>query len=272
MKKKIITVVMIMVLSFVLCGCMSYEQNIIIKDDGSASMEISFMINKDALDQLSAMNGETPNDTLGSDEYTVVNIDGVNYYKVSESVDFENVDLMNVAFKNNDSGMHGFYASKDSVRFAYSASDDSVYQEVDDKQMDSTNDIGSILEYKFNITMPNEIIKTSKNAVISEDGKTATFNITGDDIESVKEIMVSTKEEKTAPKITGVKNKGVYKKSVRVKATDKSGIKEAKYKFNDGKYYKFNYVNGKKFTKKGKYTVYATDLYGNKRVVKFTIK
>ncbi len=71
--------------------------------------------------------------------------------------------------------------------------------------------------------------------------------------------------DKSTPKVSGVKNKAVYRKAVKVKFTDDTGIKTLT-------------LNGKKFKnnstikKKGKYTLVAVDKAGRKTTVSFTIK
>lgn len=72
--------------------------------------------------------------------------------------------------------------------------------------------------------------------------------------------------DRTAPKITGVVNGKTYKKKVTVKATDNvSGI--SKITLN-GKKIK----SGTKVSKKGSYTLKATDKAGNVKTIKFKIK
>lgn len=69
----------------------------------------------------------------------------------------------------------------------------------------------------------------------------------------------------TAPVVKGVKNKKVYKKAVKIRVSDKQGLKSIKL---NGKKIK----TGKTVKKKGKYTLMAIDRAGNKTVVKFTVK
>lgn len=71
--------------------------------------------------------------------------------------------------------------------------------------------------------------------------------------------------DKTAPTVRGVKNKGVYKKPVTIKVSDKSGIKSIKL---NGK----SIQSGKCITKAGKYKLVVTDKAGNQRVVNFRKK
>lgn len=68
------------------------------------------------------------------------------------------------------------------------------------------------------------------------------------------------------PKVTGVKNKKTYKKTVKIKFSDKgSGIKSAKL---NGKKIK----SGKKVSKAGKYKLVVIDKAGNKTTITFTMK
>jgi len=71
--------------------------------------------------------------------------------------------------------------------------------------------------------------------------------------------------DKTAPKVTGVKNNKLYKKAVTIKVTDKNGVKSVTL---NGKSIK----SGKKVSKKGSYTLVAKDVAGNKTTIKFKIK
>lgn len=71
--------------------------------------------------------------------------------------------------------------------------------------------------------------------------------------------------DKTAPKVTGVKNNKTYKKAVTIKVTDKNGVKSITL---NGKKIK----SGKKVSKNGSYKLVATDKAGNTKTIKFKIK
>lgn len=85
--------------------------------------------------------------------------------------------------------------------------------------------------------------------------------------DTVKLWYINLSPDTTAPAVSGVKNKGIYKKSVSFVVRDtQSGVRAA-------------VVNGKKITagkkytvKRGTYTVRARDKANNLRVVKFTVK
>lgn len=77
--------------------------------------------------------------------------------------------------------------------------------------------------------------------------------------------LVTFRIDKTAPKVTGVKNNKTYKNAVTVKVTDKNGVKSVTL---NGKKIK----SGKKVSKKGSYKLAAKDVAGNKKTVAFKIK
>lgn len=102
-------------------------------------------------------------------------------------------------------------------------------------------------------------VSVSKNTIIT---LRTTFG------DTVKMTYVKVVYDKTVPSISGVKNKGVYKKSASFSVVDKqSGVKAATL---DGKSIKAN----RKYTvkKKGSHVVRARDNNGNLRVIKFTVK
>lgn len=72
------------------------------------------------------------------------------------------------------------------------------------------------------------------------------------------------------PTVKGVKNNKTYKKKVKFKVSDKSGIK--KVTLNNKKIKVSKAKKGYTVKKKGKYTLIVWDKVGNKRVVKFRIK
>lgn len=76
---------------------------------------------------------------------------------------------------------------------------------------------------------------------------------------------VSFQIDKTAPKVTGVKNNKTYKSAVTVHVTDKNGIKSITL---NGKKIK----SGKQISKNGSYRLVAKDAAGNKTIVRFRIK
>ena len=95
---------------------------------------------------------------------------------------------------------------------------------------------------------------------------TITFTGTGAWIGSVtKTFKISKNRDKTKPTVKGVKNNKTYKRAVKIRFFDKSGIKKATL---NGKKIK----SGKKVKKKGKYKLIVIDNAGNKTIIKFKIK
>ena len=83
----------------------------------------------------------------------------------------------------------------------------------------------------------------------------------------------STKKDKKKPTVKGVKNNKTYKKTVKIKVSDKSGIKKVTLngkKMKVSKFKKGYKITRKKSTKN--YILKVWDKAGNKRVVKFKIK
>ena len=81
---------------------------------------------------------------------------------------------------------------------------------------------------------------------------------------------VTSKKDKKKPTVKGVKNNKTYKKKVKFKVSDKSGIK--KVTLNNKKIKVSKATKGYTVKKRGKYTLRVWDKAGNNRVVKFKIK
>ncbi|MDD6069539.1 MAG: hypothetical protein PUC12_01820 [Clostridiales bacterium] len=104
----------------------------------------------------------------------------------------------------------------------------------------------------------NSILKTEAN------GGTYDVNNPENNISNVK------KKDTKKPTVKGVKNNKAYKKSVKFKVSDKSGIK--KVTLNKKKIKVSKAKKGYTVKKKGKYTMKVWDKAGNVRTVKFKIK
>lgn len=92
----------------------------------------------------------------------------------------------------------------------------------------------------------------------------------GSHVIKVSDISGNTSEEefiidRTKPSVKGVKNGKTYKKAVKIKISDKNGIKSATL---NGKAFK----SGSKTSKNGTYILKATDNAGNIKTVKFKIQ
>ena len=263
--KKYISVVLILALA-VLCftGCMSGEDKIIINEDGSGQSYSRIVMDKAVAEQMLQSFDMTLED-LEMGEARVETVDGKESYVIEETMEFSDYEALKEGLES--SGYSGIYASENGLRFVFSAD---VSKE-DVAMMEELGfDLGDSMKASLSITMPNEITKTT--GTLSEDKKTATFVFEGNDLYKTQDIMVSAAQETKKPTLSGVTSKKTYGSAKTVIAKDASGIKTAKYKRNDGKYYSFTADLQKTFTKNGKYTVYATDYYGNKMVKTFTIK
>lgn len=110
--------------------------------------------------------------------------------------------------------------------------------------------------------------KLAKNGVIKVESAMDSYiviMVVADGV-SKKYITSGFSVDSKAPTISGVKNKGCYKKAVKIKVSDSgSGIKSIKL---NGKSVK----SGKVVKKKGRYTLVATDKYGNKKTIVFTLE
>ena len=129
----------------------------------------------------------------------------------------------------------------------------------------------------------NKVYKSSVKVTFSDDGGVKTATLNGKSFKSgtkltkagKKTLVITDKAgrkttkvfyiDKTAPKVTGVKNKGVYKSKLTIKVSDDTGVKLLKL---NGKTFK----SGTKVSKKGKYTLVAIDKASRKTTITFTIK
>ena len=85
----------------------------------------------------------------------------------------------------------------------------------------------------------------------------------------------SSNKDTKAPTVTGVKNNKTYKKNVKFKVSDKSGIKKVTLKKNSSTAKKISVTKAKKgytVKKNGKYTLKVWDKAGNQKTLKFAIK
>lgn len=265
---------MIFALTFVMCGCMIQQQTFVINSDGSSTYELASLISKSGLYSFEKLIGDDKGESVNTDKATVVTIDGQEYYKYAKKMKFKKaLDFTEYLTKLKQ--FEGIHASKTGFRFAFYTG--GTIESNGDQDLEGlANMLKDASKFRFVITMPEKIIKTSEHCILSDDEKTATFTVDSGDFSEIIEIMVSTKKETKSPTIRGVKDGETYSKQNRdvidVTAFDKSGIKEAKYKIDNGEYKDFNYLQGERFFKIGSYTLYAKDYYGNKTVVKFKIK
>lgn len=260
--KKLFAVILSLVLILAMTGCMQGEDRIVINEDGSGESYSKIMMDKSVSDQLTESFGMSLED-MGLEDARVETVDGVEYYVTEATVGFGNFAELISGLE--ESGYSGIYAGDGGLRYVF----DAGVSKEDLEQMEAMGfDLGDSVKAGVSITMPKEILATT--GTLSEDKKTATFIFEGNDFYTVQDVMASIEKETVKPVLSGITNKKTYSGAKTVTAKDASGIKTAKYKKNDGKYYSFD-IN-KTFTQNGKYTVYATDYYGNKTTKTFTIK
>lgn len=261
--KKMISVMLVLVLT-VLCftGCMYGEEHITLNEDGSGQCYSKLVVDKAVVDQIMEKTNMTPED-LGLGSAKLETVDGVESYVVEETTEFASYAELKAFLE--DSRYTDVYVGAGGVRYVL----DSGISKENLGGLESMGfDLGDSMKVSAAITMPEKILKTT--GTLSEDGKTATFVIEGNDLYDVHDLMVSTAKETKKPTLSGITGGKTYGSAKTVTARDASGIKTAKYKKNDGKYYSFDI--SREFTKNGKYTVYATDYYGNKTTKTFTIR
>ncbi len=266
--KKILVVLLSAVLIIGLAGCMQVEEVITISDDGSGEISSTIMIKKEFYDSLSGLFGQADSgeDIFKGQIPETVSVDGVEYYKAVKSEKFNELDQLKSYL---ESEYKDVYISAAGVRYVMDAEPDISYEEAETVYAEMGISLKDAVTATIKVKMPEKILKVSKTGTISEDGYTATFILKTKDLFKTVDIMISTAKETVKPTIN-VTNKKTYTSAKTVTAKDSSGIKTAKYKKKNGKYY--NFTISKTFTKNGTYTVTAEDYYGNKTVKSFTIK
>lgn len=271
--KKISAMFLILALVFTLGGCMYANESFVINADGSGTCESLIEVEKavyDAmLEQMAGIAGtENGFDVFEGETPDVVKKDGVEYYQMKESVSFSSLEELSDALAES---YENVIISEAGIRMCMPSSMTAAeYEEAKEVYKELDVDIDTMLNMTVSFKMPEKISAVSKLGTISADGYTATFELGMKDMTETIEFMVSTAKETLAPTVSGIKNGSIYNKAVSFEVNDISGIKSAVYKKDSGKNNAFDF--SKKVTKNGKYTVKATDYYGNTRTVKFTIK
>lgn len=267
--KKISAMFLILALVFTLGGCMYANESFVINADGSGTYEICMEFNKEKYDDfLEQFTGESNINVFGEEIPVVIKKDGVEYYQMKESVSFSSLEDLSDALSER---YENVIVNKTGIRMCILNSIiEPTYEEYRAKYEETDVELNTMLNMTVSFTMPEKISAVSKLGTISADGYTATFELGMKDMTETIELMVSTEKESSAPTVSGVKNGSTYNKAVSFAVNDISGIKSAVYKKDCGKNNAFDF--SKKVTKNGKYTVKATDYYGNTRTVKFTIK
>lgn len=289
MYKKILALVMALAVMFAFTGCMSSNNEVTVKADGTADVYVDFSIDKTKMESatydmmLEVAKAAAENDATEAD-----------IIKEAEDSTKELMDFYDEQFKSNEfelekiNGSEYYTMKADDKNLSIKEAGD-VFKVCDSKAWLSAKafnmDLRAMLDelgidefegfmdnvvfdISLKATFPYEIIKT--NGKLSADKKTVEWSYT-----SIKgdSRFYAFAADKTKPSVTGVKNGKSYRGKVTVKASDKdSGVKSAVIKnTKTGKTYA-KFTGSKKVTKKGKYSVTVTDNMGNKKTVKFTVK
>ena len=290
MHKKILALVMALAVLFAFTGCMSSNNEVTVRADGTADVYVDFSIDKTKMESVTydvmlEMAKAAAEDGATEDEIKKAAEDNTRDFMDG----FEQGLLEDGEFKLEKTGGSEYYTMKENAKDVSIKDARDVFKEYDSKVWLSAKafnlDLSGILkglvndeletavsnvtfDMSFKATFPYEIIKT--NGRLSADKKTVEWSYT-----SVKDNsrLYAFAADKTKPVVTGVKNGKSYRGKVTVKVSDKdSGVKSAVIKnTKTGKTYA-KFTGSKKVTKKGKYSVTVTDNMGNKKTVKFTVK
>lgn len=290
MYKKILALMMALAVMFAFTGCMSSNNEVTVKADGTADVYIDFSIDKTKMEKVTYDLMLETAKAAADENATEADIIKEAQDNTKDFMEgFEEGLLKDGEFKLEKSGDSEFYTMKADEKNVSMKDARDTFKEYDSKAWLSAKafnmDLSGLLDgvttgefedavsnvtfdMSFKATLPYEIVKT--NGKLSADKKTVEWSYT-----SVKDRgkLYAFAADKTKPVVTGVKNGKSYKGKVTVKVSDKdSGVKSAVIKnTKTGKTYA-KFTGSKKVTKKGKYSVTVTDNMGNKKTVKFTVK
>ena len=290
MYKKILALMMALAIMFAFTGCMSSNNEVTVKADGTADVYVDFSIDKTKMESVTYDVMLEMAKAAADENATEADIIKEAQDNTKDFMEgFEEGLLKDGEFKLEKSGDSEFYTMKADEKNVSMKDARDTFKEYDSKVWLSAKafnmDLSGLLDgvttgefedavsnvtfdMSFKATLPYEIVKT--NGKLSADKKTVEWSYT-----SVKDDsrLYAFAADKTKPVVTGVKNGKSYKGKVTVKVSDKdSGVKSAVIKnTKTGKTYA-KFTGSKKVTKKGKYSVTVTDNMGNKKTVKFTVK
>ena len=290
MYKKILALVMALAVMFAFTGCMSSNNEVAVKADGTADVYVDFSIDKTKMESVTYdvmlemakaaadenaaeadIIKEAQENTkdfmegfeeglLEDGQFKLEKIDGIEYYTMKVDAKGASIKDAREVFKTYDS--KAWLSAK-----AFNVDLSNMLSGSDTEEIENAaSDVA--FDMSFKATFPYKVVKT--NGKLSADKKTVEWSYT-----SVKDDsrLYAFAADKTKPVVTGVKNGKSYRGKVTVKVSDKdSGVKSAVIKnTKTGKTYA-KFTGSKKVTKKGKYSVTVTDNMGNKKTVKFTVK
>ena len=290
MYKKILALMMALAVMFAFTGCMSSNNEVTVKADGTADVYIDFSIYKTKMEKVTYDLMLETAKAAADENATEADIIKEAQDNTKDFMEgFEEGLLKDGEFKLEKSGDSEFYTMKADEKNVSMKDARDTFKEYDSKvwlsakafNMDLSNMLSGsdteeienaasdvAFDMSFKATFPYKVVKT--NGKLSADKKTVEWSYT-----SVKDDsrLYAFAADKTKPVVTGVKNGKSYRGKVTVKVSDKdSGVKSAVIKnTKTGKTYA-KFTGSKKVTKKGKYSVTVTDNMGNKKTVKFTVK
>ena len=272
-----------LVLALVFClltGCMGSDMGIQIKEDGTGSFTLCYMVDKGVYEYLKAQGSDSTEDidlkSLGFEESVKMH-NGTSYIAFSKTVDFASTNELEQLLTDGDVLSKKFIGEEPDGEAAgtellsYVNVKNNLFegvvhiplQDEEDTLGMNTDTVFSI----FNIAFEKEITYT--NGKLSEDKKTAIFEVTGKDQGDI--YMVATTADKESipadtvkPVITGVANGKTYKKFPKVTIKENVGCKVLT-------------ANGKPIDnefpveKDGTYKIVAQDFAGNTSKVTFKV-
>ena len=143
-----------------------------------------------------------------------------------------------------------------------------------EKNGKSKNNYYNNISFKMYLKDKNSSVKITPTGKTKEildlEAKGETYDTSNYEEEMKNDASNKKKKDTKKPTVKGVKNNKTYKKSVKFKVSDKSGIK--KVTLNKKKIKVSKAKKGYTVKKNGKYTLKVWDKAGNVRTVKFKIK
>ena len=94
MRKKILISLSLILAVLCFTGCMHVEEHITVEADGSGTAVSVVQFEKETVDQLAASMETTAEELLGDSNAEICIVDGVEYYKVSESITFDSYEAL----------------------------------------------------------------------------------------------------------------------------------------------------------------------------------
>lgn len=245
MYKKILALMMALAVMFAFTGCMSSNNEVTVKADGTADVYVDFSIDKTKMesvtydvmlemakaaadenaaeaDIIKEAQDSTKDFMEGFEEglledgqFKLEKIDGIEYYIMKVDAKGASIKDAREVFKTYDS--KAWLSAK-----AFNVDLSNMLSGSDTEEIENAaSDVA--FDMSFKATLPYEIVKT--NGKLSADKKTVEWSYT-----SVKDDsrLYAFAADKTKPVVTGVKNGKSYKGKVTVKVSDKdSGVKSA---------------------------------------------